>query len=97
MGTTAMNVILEGIVIHYKAIVLSFAVVSLLIAFLFLMGSNVLLRMNNAMKKTISTASSFEEMMNKNRDADDKIMAFRKLLGIVCIIATGLFIFMYLR
>ena len=87
---------MEILINHYKAILLSFAIFSFILALLFLIWSNALLRLNQVLQKTIST-EGLERLLTKTRDMDNFIMRMRKVLGFVAIILAIILIIVYLQ
>jgi hypothetical protein len=81
---------------YYKSILLSFAIFSFILALLFLVWSNGLLRLNQLLQKSIST-DGLERLLTKTRDMDNSIIRMRKVLGFVAIILALIFIVVYLQ
>lgn len=82
--------------ITYKVTILSLAVLNLFLSALFLLWSNSLIRVNQVLKKWIST-EKIEKALNSVRDIDSQLMNMRKIIGFVCVILAITFIFLYLR
>jgi len=80
----------------YKITVLSLAILNLFLAALFLFWSNSLVRVNQVLKKWIST-EKFEKALNSARDIDSQLMGMRIITGSVCIILAVIFIFLYFK
>lgn len=80
----------------YRTVILSLGILNLILAAMFLIWSNSLMRLNTKLKKWIST-EKIEKALNNVRDIDSRIINMRKVLGLLCILLAVTFIFLYIR
>jgi len=80
----------------YRTVILSLGILNLILAAMFLIWPNSLMRLNTKLKKWIST-EKIEKALNNVRDIDSRIINMRKVLGLLCILLAVTFIFLYIR
>lgn len=75
----------------YKLIAIWFAVICLILTAFLLIWPNALIRANQLFKKWIPT-DSFEKQLNQTRDIDAQLMAWHKVIGLITLLLSAIFI-----
>ena len=82
--------------VTYKVVALWFALVCLVLTAFLLIWPNVFIAANRLSKKWVAT-DALEKKLNQTHDIDEKLLGMRKILGVILLLLSIIFILILFR